>query len=166
MDEAEYQAKVRHHAVPASYLILESSVYGGVLLAKRHNTGYMDGHWELPAGHVDPDEMPSEAMIREAKEELGIVIKPRNLAFVHASYRSAHDKTGDRIDFVFQARMWFGEPKILEPEKCAELRWFQTHNLPENMVPQVREFISSWRKGIPFSELDIDWLKANGQHKV
>ena len=41
-----------------------------ILLSKRKNTGYKDGEYELPGGHLEENEDLYEAMIREAKEEL------------------------------------------------------------------------------------------------
>ena len=43
-----------------------------VLLALRKNTGYNDGEYELPGGHVDAGEDIINAMIREAKEDVMI----------------------------------------------------------------------------------------------
>ena len=50
-----------------------------VLLALRKNTGYNDGKYELPGGHVEEGEDLIDAMIREAKEELNINLKRENL---------------------------------------------------------------------------------------
>lgn len=167
MDEQGYQAKVRNTAVPAVYLML-TRFYPEeeYLLALRKNTGYQDGKWELPAGHVDPGELPREAMVREAKEELGISIKPNDLYLKHTSYRPIHDKTGNRIDLVFHTRYWTNKPTICEPDKCAGLRWFLYSALPKNTVPHVRKFIEYSRAEIPFSEFDIEWLKRNGLYQL
>ena len=48
-----------------------------VLLAKRKNTGYKDGEYELPGGYLEKNEDLYGAMIREAKEELGIYYKEK-----------------------------------------------------------------------------------------
>lgn len=54
-----------------------------VLLALRKNTGYRDGEYELPGGHVDTGEDLMQAMVREAKEELLIDIKEEDLKIAH-----------------------------------------------------------------------------------
>lgn len=46
-----------------------------ILLALRKNTGYRDGKYELPGGHVEEGEDLMQAMVREAKEELMIEVK-------------------------------------------------------------------------------------------
>ena len=60
--------KTRNKAVPAVYLILERD--NKILIARRANTGYEDGNYQVPAGHVEEAELPTEAVIREAKEEV------------------------------------------------------------------------------------------------
>ena len=41
----------------------------------------------------------------------------------------------ERIDFFFTARSWSGEPRIVEPAKCAALDWFPLSALPDPVVP-------------------------------
>lgn len=45
---------------------------GQVLVEKRANKGLTPGQIDLCSGHVDEDETPTQAMIRELGEELGI----------------------------------------------------------------------------------------------
>ena len=54
------------------YLILQNQ--NKVLLSKRKNTGWFDGYYSLIAGHLHPKESASTAIIREAKEEIGIFL--------------------------------------------------------------------------------------------
>ena len=48
-----------------------------VCLMRRSNTGWNDGKYALMGGHVNDEENPIKAVIREAEEELGIYIKER-----------------------------------------------------------------------------------------
>lgn len=52
----------RNKAIPAVYIFLEKD--GKFLIARRCNTGYQDGNYQVPAGHVDEGELPTEAMVR------------------------------------------------------------------------------------------------------
>ena len=69
----------------AVYLVLQSG--NEVLLSKRFNTGYADGMYSLPAGHVDIGESAIQAMVREAKEEIDITILPEDLVLKKILHR-------------------------------------------------------------------------------
>jgi 8-oxo-dGTP diphosphatase len=149
--------KQRNKAIPASYLLLEKD--GKYLLARRHNTGYQDGNYQTPAGHVDEGELPSEALIREAKEEVGINIKPEDIELVHISYRPKHDNTDNRVDFFFRVRKWSGDVINMEPEKCDELLWVDPKQLPKNVTPHVRDAIKNMLLNNYYQELGLDFIK-------
>lgn len=151
--------KPRNSAVVAVYLILRKEEV--ILLGRRCNTGYEDGNYQVPAGHVDAGELPKEAMVREAKEEIGIDLNQGDLKFVHFSFRPKHDPTGDRVDIFFKATNWKGEIVNAEPHKCDDLRWFQLNQLPENITPHVRVALECVEKNESFSELNLDFIKAN-----
>lgn len=154
----------RNKAVPAVYLILEQD--GKILLARRFQTGYQDGNYNLPSGHVEDGELPVAAVIREAQEEVGIDLREEDLKFVHVSYRPPHDETGNRVDFFFHATTWSGEVVNAEPHKCDDLKWTSPQELPKNMTPHVRHVIGCVLRGECFSELGIDFLKANGVYSL
>jgi 8-oxo-dGTP diphosphatase len=131
----------RFVVVPASYVyLLRQATAGGgdeVLLQLRQNTGYRDGHWAAAAGHVERDETAYDAARREAREETGVEVG--SLTFVTSMQRTAHgDPIDERIDFFFTCRTWTGEPRIVEPSKCAALAWFRLDSLPEPVVPHER----------------------------
>ena len=46
-----------------------------ILLMRRFNTGWNDGKYALMGGHVEDNENPIDAVIREANEELGLILK-------------------------------------------------------------------------------------------
>ncbi|MDQ6523568.1 NUDIX domain-containing protein [Nocardioides sp. LHD-245] len=142
--------KTRFAVVPASYvLLLRDTERGGteVLLQLRQNTGYMDGHWAAAAaGHVERGETAEAAARREALEE--IAVSDLDLVFATAMQRTAHDLPIDeRIDFFFTARSWSGEPRVVEPEKCADLRWFPLIELPTPVVPHEAVVLAGLRRG-------------------
>ncbi len=154
----------RNKAVTAVYLFLKKD--GKILLLRRCNTGYQDGNYQVPAGHIDAGELPTEAAIREGKEEVCIDITKKDLRLVHTSFRPKHDNTGDRVDYFFEITHWGGEINNGEPEKCDELCWVNPSNLPENTTPHVRVAIECAERGEIFSELGIDFLKSTGMYKL
>jgi 8-oxo-dGTP pyrophosphatase MutT (NUDIX family) len=139
----------RFVVVPASYVfLLRDGVTGPeVLLQLRQNTGYMDDHWAAAAaGHVEKGETAYDAARRESLEE--IAVTDLDLAFVTAMQRTrGGEPIDERIDFFFTARSWSGEPRIVEPHKCAELRWCALDALPDPVVPHERSVLEALRAG-------------------
>jgi 8-oxo-dGTP pyrophosphatase MutT (NUDIX family) len=126
--------------VPAAYVLLLREVEGQVqlLLQLRRNTGYYDDYWATAAaGHVEAGESVLEAALREAAEELGVVIEPDDLEPLTVMHRTGGNglPIDERVDFFFASRRWSGEPTIIEPEKCAGLDWYGLDALPSPVVP-------------------------------
>lgn len=155
--------KERHKAVPAVYGIFKKD--NQILLGRRQNTTYYDGWYSVPSGHVEVSELPTEAMIREIKEEIGVDVVLEDIEFVHMLYRTAHDETGDRVDFFFVIKKWIGEPKIMEPEKCDDLQWFSLDNLPENRIHHEKSAMDCIDRRISFSELNKEQTHQNPNKK-
>ncbi len=149
--------KQRNKAVPAVYLILKKG--DNILLMRRQGSGYYDGYYLVPAGHVEAGELPIEGLVRETSEKLGITINPNDAHLAHTMYRTKHDETGDRADLFFIVEKWSGEIKNIEPNKCDDIRWFPIKNLPENMMHHVREAIQNIEKGIIYSELGVGYIQ-------
>jgi 8-oxo-dGTP diphosphatase len=131
----------------AVYLILRRG--DSVLLLRRSNTGWHDGEYTLPAGHIDGEESVRTAMVREAKEELGITLTESSLMFEHVMHQQ--DEL-EYIDFYFEASTWEGEPTNLEPEKCDDLQWFALSDLPDGLLPNVAQALAAYQRGDNYSE--------------
>ncbi|MEZ4708534.1 MAG: NUDIX domain-containing protein [Caldilineaceae bacterium] len=122
---------------------------GKVLLLRRYNTGYEDGNYSVPAGHLDGNEPVTQAAMREAREEVGVDIAPAALRVVGIMHRLS-DREG--VDFFVAVREWQGQPTNCEPHKCDELRWAAIHALPPNTIPYVRRALTNFQQGIFFEE--------------
>jgi 8-oxo-dGTP diphosphatase len=120
-----------------------------ILLLRRFNTGYADGQYSVPAGHLDGDETVMAAAAREAQEETGVRIEAEALLFSSVMHRNEGD---ERVDFFVCVPAWQGEPVNAEPEKCDDLRWVDVRALPENTVPYVRRAIQNDLNNIRFDE--------------
>ncbi len=120
-----------------------------ILIQRRFNTGYRDGEYSVPAGHLDGNETVKAAAAREAQEEVGVRIEPDDLLFSSVMHRNEDD---ERVDFFLTVRAWHGEPTNQEPNKCDDLRWVKVASLPDNMVPYVRRAIQNHQAGIRFDE--------------
>jgi 8-oxo-dGTP diphosphatase len=129
----------RHQLVPAAYVVFLRPGDSGrdVLLLRRASTGYMDDHWALVAGHVEPGESCVAAAVREAREEVGVDVAPTALAPLCTLHRTdgSDRPIEQRADFFFAAEQWAGEPIRCEPDKASALGWFALAALPEPVVP-------------------------------
>jgi 8-oxo-dGTP diphosphatase len=143
---------MRFQVVPAAYVFLRRTVDGNdqVLLQLRRGTGYMDEHWAAAAaGHVEAGESVFAAAVREAHEELGIAIDPADLVPLCAMHRTAapHGPVDERVDFFLECRVWSGQPRTVEEDKSADLRWFPLGALPEPVVPHELQVLRAVRDG-------------------
>jgi 8-oxo-dGTP diphosphatase len=143
----------KHKVVPAVYVVLRRD--DQVLLIRRANTGYHDGEYSFPAGHVDGGEPAKEAAAREAKEEAGIDIAVDDLHFVHVMHRVAEEGNHERVDFYFTATKWQGEPHNVEPEKCDDVRWFKLDELPASIAPLTKQVLAEIKAGSYYSHANF-----------
>jgi 8-oxo-dGTP pyrophosphatase MutT (NUDIX family) len=130
-----------------------------VLLSRRYQTGWHDGEYSVPAGHVEAGETVTAAAAREALEEVGLALSARDLEVVHVMHRAgdvlpdgAHPPDEERIDFFLAVAAWEGEPDNAEPDKCDDLRWCTLDALPGNVVHYVRHALACVAAGVRYSE--------------
>ena len=134
----------RYSLIPASYVYLLRD--GSVLLQLRQNTGYMDGYWAAgAAGHIEPGETAVVAAARELREELGLNVEADDLVPSSVMHRTdgSDNPREQRVEWFFSCASWTGEPTILEPRKCAELRWFPLDDLPAR-IPDYERVALEW----------------------
>jgi 8-oxo-dGTP diphosphatase len=100
---------------------------GRVLLAERPAGKAMAGLWEFPGGKVEAGERPEETLIREMKEELGIVIREPCLApltFASHAYPDFH-----LLMPLYVCRRWEG---IVQAQEGQQLAWVRPNKLRES----------------------------------
>jgi 8-oxo-dGTP diphosphatase len=103
---------------------------GRVLIAERPAGKVMAGLWEFPGGKVSADERPEDALIRELKEELGIVVKEACLApltFASHSYPDFH-----LLMPLYVCRRWEGTVSAQEGQRLA---WVRPNRLKDYPMP-------------------------------
>ena len=144
--------KERFKIIPAVYLVLKKD--GKILLSRRYNTGHEDGNYSLVAGHLEGNESFRQAMARETKEEIGIILNLDDLKVVHITHKEKMiNDDGERVDIFLTASRWKGEIKNMEPDKCDDLKWFSIDNLPKNMVSYVEHALKQIEENEFYSEL-------------
>jgi 8-oxo-dGTP diphosphatase len=124
----------RHKLIGDVHLLLINTA-DEILFGHRQNTGYEDGAWHPPSGRLEAGESVVAALIREAREEVGVIIDPNEVEFTHVMHNSS---SGGRVAFFFAVRRWAGEPINLELDKCSGLGWFPLGDLPDHLIPYCR----------------------------
>lgn len=131
-----------------------------VAMVLRKNTGWMDGFYGLPAGKLEYGETFTMGAIREAKEEAGVDLNPKDINVIHVAHRHAiqddKDKYMDWVDVYFAVDSWEGEPHNAEPERSEGLDWLPINDLPDNVVSSQRAALIEIAKGEPYSE--FGWI--------
>ena len=107
---------------------------GSILLLRRCNTGFEDGKYGLPGGHIEEQETVRQTAVRECREEIGIEIEESDLSVIGVSHYTSPD--GDGIDVFLCADRWANGPRVVA--ECDELRWCQIGSLPEETIPFIR----------------------------
>lgn len=140
---------LKRNAPVADALVIKNNQ---VLLIKRANDPFR-GTWALPGGYVNHGEHPTEAAIRETKEETGIDIKITGISSIMIHDVKKDDK---RQMTVFNAIPL--SSKISPSDDALEAGWFDLEDLPQNMSPLHLEQIKHHQSGAPAHTVRI--LKA------
>ncbi len=120
---------------------------GQILLLKQ--TKPNGGNYTLVGGNVESWETAPQALIREAYEEAGVMVKEKDLQLVHVLQKV---KNGEqRITLYFKAYRWEGQLMAREVHKFKECEWFHLDKLPKNLTQTVRHVLKNYRDGVMFS---------------
>ncbi len=119
-----------------------------ILVQKRKGSKLWPGYYALPAGHIDKGENQYDALIREAQEELGIVINLKKIINSYVVLRRNYFKINGKvlepyIDYYFEIEEYEGIPKIIEEDRCDELIWVDINNLPEPFINYEGDFLEN-----------------------
>ena len=91
-----------------------------VLLCHRHpSRRWFPNVWDLPGGHIAADETPTEALVREVREELGVVIMPDS-----GIPNLVHDPNTELRLQVWFVRTWTGTVQNVALEEHDDIGWF------------------------------------------
>ncbi len=113
---------------------------GKILLGKRaeYRTSYPNV-WDIIGGHCENSETPTQTLIRELQEEIGVT----PIQFEQIS--TLFDSNNDHTYHVFVVTDWKGEPDRLQPEEHSMIGWFEIHEAIklELALPIYRELFTS-----------------------
>ena len=111
---------------------------GRILLLRRVKTPEA-GCWSLPGGKIDEGETYQDAILREVREELGIALtETRLLCVVNLIGEGQH-----WVSPVLLATAFTGEPRNAEPEKHAEIGWFDVDAPPAPLASSAAQALAA-----------------------
>ena len=123
---------------------------GKVLLGKRKNS-HGAGTWAFPGGHIEGFEKLEDCAYRELEEETGLTRKDVELIEKHPIAATNDFFKKDNKHYVtlyLRAEHFNGTPKIIEPDKCEEWKWFYWSSLPKPLFTPVKNLVK--QKYTPF----------------
>ena len=99
------------------------------------------GFWALPAGYMDADELPEEAVVREVAEETGLTIRVLGLHAV-APLAGWAERRGILL-------LYRGEPvsgELAPHDDVSAARWFVREEIPwgELAFESTTQFLREW----------------------
>ncbi len=109
------------------------------------------GTWVQPGGHVELNEDPEEAAIREVYEETGVKIKligerkPRNCDYILplAIQKNIVNNNHIHIDFVYVAYLVGDNKLVLNEDESTDIAWFTLDEIKDssfNTFPDIIEW--------------------------
>jgi 8-oxo-dGTP diphosphatase len=109
------------------------------LLLGRRLAGHGEGTWQLPGGHLEPQEDVLTCARREVREETGLGLDSLRPAVWTESVFPA---VGLRYVTLFVlARHVHGDPRALEPEKSAQWGFFDPAALPAPLFSPLQSLL-------------------------
>ncbi|OGZ01443.1 MAG: hypothetical protein A2946_01060 [Candidatus Liptonbacteria bacterium RIFCSPLOWO2_01_FULL_53_13] len=112
----------------------------GELLLLLRTSPHGNGTWSPPGGHMEYGETFSDTAKRETKEESGVEVGDIEIMGVTSDVYPEEEK--HYVTVHVKALTYSGEPRIAEPNKCKEMKWFNLGNLPENLFPANKHFFA------------------------
>ncbi|MEU8625061.1 NUDIX domain-containing protein [Streptomyces sp. NPDC048669] len=126
---------------------------GRILLGLRHpDSAFAGNTWHYLAGKCE-QESALTCLVREAREEAGLVIDPADVRLAHVVHVVGTPGAQPLMQLVFRARRWEGVPELLEPDKCLAWQWWEPTKLPKQLVAYTRAAIEGISAGSPYTEL-------------
>lgn len=117
--------------------------------------------WSLPGGGVDYRETRMTAMVREMKEELGIIVTEAIELFVQDEIFE-DDADGHWVCSVFLVEDYEGEARNMEPDKFDAHGFFSLDNLPEPLGKFSRAILQRY-VSIANGDGDDDYTKFSAK---
>lgn len=146
-DDPDPQSREGFIGILNSTLPLKRAIAQGVM---RNGEGQVllceltyKSEWDLPGGVVDPTESPSQCLVREVREELGLEVRPQGLLAVNwlPPWRGWMDATVFVFDLgVADSDLLAGA--ALQPREIRSVHWVGEEELEERVAPYNQRLLA------------------------
>jgi 8-oxo-dGTP pyrophosphatase MutT (NUDIX family) len=118
-------------------------VEGRVLLVQQRD----NSSWSLPGGVIEPDETPADAIVREAREETGLQVRPDKVLGVFGGpdcvVRYANGDETQYVAIIFECAVT-GGGLSLETDETSSARFVARRELDSlDIAPWIRDILRS-----------------------
>ena len=103
--------------------------------------------WTQPGGHIEYDETPEEAALREAYEETGLKVKllgdrfPREEDYIRplGIQKNRHSNGETHVDIIYAAVPNYDTHEVLNKEESDDIAWFSREELENiDVFPDIK----------------------------
>lgn len=120
------------------------------LLLQKRAVPVEKGYWCIPGGRLEMFELLEDAVIRETKEETDLDVEVVKLMGI-----CNHIITNENAHWVsasYLCKIIRGLPKIMEPDKAEDMKWFPLDKLPEKLTITTKKALEDYNKNIKGKE--------------
>ncbi len=103
-----------------------------------------EGTWCPPGGHLEYGESFEDAAVRETEEETSLVLSKDRITVLGVTNDFFQESGKHYVTVMMTTTKFDGEPRVVEPDKCAEWRWFAKDRLPDNLFLPIRNFLNKY----------------------
>ena len=114
--------------------------FSKILLLRRNKEKRKHAEWGNIGGRIEFGETSAEACIREAKEEIGVELKPENLKLIEIKEIPNYHNNVHAVQFIYSITFDENE-KIIINEESESYAWFNLNSLPDKTLDSREEIL-------------------------
>lgn len=115
----------------------------GLILTGRRLGGHGPYH-SILGGHLELGETFEQAAIRETAEETGLIVHNPKFVCVTNNLETYKKEGLHYISIIMHTKEYEGEPRLMEPHKCAGWEWVDPNKLREPHFEPSRIGVGQW----------------------
>lgn len=99
----------------------------------------------IGTGAIEPHEAIEDAVRREVKEECGAEVENLEFMGFRETFRKLEGKDIHWVHFDYKVKIDPKQVRIMEPDKCLELRWCSVSEIPQPQHSTFPDFLEKYK---------------------